>query len=92
MAHTIKNKAHLLHRVRRLKGQVEAIERALDQEADCGTVFQQISACRGAIGGLMSEIIEGHIRMHIVPAGTPDDSEQAAAAQQLIDVLKTYLK
>jgi DNA-binding FrmR family transcriptional regulator len=92
MAHIIRDKKKLLNRVRRIRGQVEAVERALDQEQDCFTILQTIAACHGAMNSLMAEIIEGHIRFHVVnPDGQPT-SEQAKAAQELIDVVKTFLK
>jgi DNA-binding FrmR family transcriptional regulator len=92
MAHTEKEKKKLLSRVRRIRGQVEALERALAADADCAAVLQQIAACRGAMGSLMSEVVEGHIRFHVVsPEDWPNDTK-AVAAQELIDVLKTYLR
>src|SRR5580700_4912164 len=66
MAHTIEEKKKLLNRVRRIRGQVEAIDRALDQEGECSDVLHNISACRGAMDALMAEVIEGHIRFHIL--------------------------
>jgi DNA-binding FrmR family transcriptional regulator len=92
MAHTIRDKAKLLNRVRRIRGQVEAIERALDEEQDCSELLQTIAACRGAINGLMGEVIEGHIRYHVINPDAKPSSPQAAAAQQLMDVVRTYLK
>jgi DNA-binding FrmR family transcriptional regulator len=58
MTHTIREKAKLLNRVRRIRGQVEAIERALEQEIGCADVMQLIAAVRGAMGGLMAEVME----------------------------------
>jgi DNA-binding FrmR family transcriptional regulator len=92
MAHTIRDKEKLLNRVRRIRGQIDAIERALDQEWDCSSILQTIAACRGAINGLMAEIIEGHMRYHVLDPDRQPTSEQAKAAQELIDVVKTYLK
>ena len=66
MAHTLEEKKRLLNRVRRIMGQVAAIEKALDQEAECSDVLHNISACRGAMDALMAEVIEGHIRFHIL--------------------------
>jgi DNA-binding FrmR family transcriptional regulator len=87
MAHTIREKTKLVNRVRRVRGQVEAVERALEDEADCGDVLRLIAACRGAMDALMAEVIEGHVREHLVPApGSPE------AGEQLIDVLRAYLK
>lgn len=91
MAHTIADKKKLLNRVRRIRGQVEAIERDLDRDADCGETLHAISACRGAMDALMAEVIEGHIRFHIFDGHAPTGA-QSAAAEDLIDALKTYLR
>jgi DNA-binding FrmR family transcriptional regulator len=92
MAHTVRDKNRLLNRVRRIRGQVDAIERALAEEQDCSDLLRTIAACRGAINGLMGEVIEGHIRYHVVDPDVKPASRQAAAAQQLMDVVKSYLK
>jgi FrmR/RcnR family transcriptional regulator, repressor of frmRAB operon len=92
MAHTITDKKKLLSRIRRIQGQVEALGRAVDSEQECSAILQLIAACRGAIGGLMSEVIEEHIQFHVV---NPDDKPTAAqivAAREVIDVLRSYLK
>ncbi len=92
MAHTIDEKKSLLNRVRRIRGQVEAIERALDQEAECSDVLHNISACRGAMDALMAEVIEGHIRFHVLDPKRKPTTEQTQAADDLIHALKAYLK
>ena len=92
MSHTLRDKKKLLNRVRRIRGQVEAIERALNEERDASAILHTIAACRGAMTSLMSEVIEGHIRFHVVNPDIRPTSEQAKATQQLIDVLRTYLK
>jgi DNA-binding FrmR family transcriptional regulator len=92
MAHTVRDKDKLLNRIRRIKGQVEAIERGLEQEHECWDLLQTITACRGAINGLMGEVIEGHIRYHVCDPDSKPTSRQAIATQQLMDVVKTYLK
>ncbi len=91
MPHTIEEKKKLLNRVRRIMGQVAAIEKALDQEAECSDVLHNISACRGAMDALMAEVIEGHIRHHIL---APDEAtdEQTQAADDLVSALRAYLK
>ena len=65
MPHTIKEKKQLLTRVRRIKGQADALETALEQGGDCSAILQQIAAIRGAVNGLMAEVLEGHIREHL---------------------------
>jgi DNA-binding FrmR family transcriptional regulator len=92
MAHTVEEKKRLLNRVRRIKGQVSAIEKSLDQEGECAEVLHNISACRGAMDALMAEVIEGHIRFHILPAGEHVTDEQARAADDLVTALRSYLK
>lgn len=94
MAHTAKDKKKLIDRVRRIRGQIDAIEKALDEEKDCSSVLHHIAGCRGAMNGLMAEVVEGHIRSHILPnANDPEDKHaQAQAAEELIELVKSYLK
>jgi len=90
MPHTIRNKKPLLMRVRRIKGQVEALEKALDQESECAAVLQQIAAVRGAVDGLMAEVVEGHLREHVVAKSSPHRQQEDLEA--VIQVLRSYLK
>jgi len=92
MAHTARDKEKLLVRVRRIRGQVEAIERALSGEHECSEVLQLVAASRGALNGLMAELVEGHIWFHVLDPNRAKDSAQAAAAEELIDIVKAYLK
>ncbi|MHB1155840.1 MAG: metal/formaldehyde-sensitive transcriptional repressor [Phycisphaerales bacterium] len=90
--HTERDANRLLARVRRIKGQVEAIEHGLASRHPCGGILQQIAACRGAINGLMSVIIEGHIREHVLDPHQSISAQRTQAAEELIDVVKAYLK
>jgi FrmR/RcnR family transcriptional regulator, repressor of frmRAB operon len=92
VSHTIREKTKLLNRVRRIRGQIEAVERALDQEIGCADVLQLIAAARGAINGLMGEVIEDHVRMHLMDPATDPTAEAAHAAEELIEVVRSYLK
>jgi FrmR/RcnR family transcriptional regulator, repressor of frmRAB operon len=92
MTHTIRDKQRLLSRVRRIRGQVEAIERALDDEAGCEKVMHLISAVRGATNGLMAEVVEDHVRTHLVDEDRHPHALNAEAAAALIDVVRTYLR
>jgi DNA-binding FrmR family transcriptional regulator len=89
MAHTIRNKTKLLQRARRIRGQVEALERALEQEHECGDVLRLIAAGRGAMDSLMAEVMEGHIRDHAL-SGTV--AKRSAAAEELIEIVRAYLR
>jgi DNA-binding FrmR family transcriptional regulator len=92
LAHIIRDKTKLLNRVRRIRGQVEGVERLLEEGAECAHILRTIAACRGAIVALMAEVIEGHIRFHVVDPDHHPTSERAKAAQELIDVIKMYMK
>lgn len=92
MSHTIKEKTKLLARVRRLKGQMEAVERALEAEVECGEVLQLLASVRGALNGLTVELIEDHIVHHVVDPNNEPDATKAKGAADLIDVVRTYLK
>lgn len=92
MTHTIREKQRLLARVRRLRGQVEAIERALETEAECEKVMHLLAAVRGAVTGVMAEVVEEHVRTHLVDRETYPDALNADAVEQLLDVVRTYLK
>lgn len=92
MSHTIKNKAKLLNRVRRIRGQVEALERAIEAERSGDEVLHQIAAARGAMNGLMVEVLEGHIREHVANPEIADAGARTAAADELIDVIRAYMK
>jgi DNA-binding FrmR family transcriptional regulator len=90
MSHTIREKTKLRARVRRIRGQVEAVERALDEEIGCADVLQLIASVRGAVNGLMAEVMEDHIRMHVLDPTS--GTERARGAGELIDVVRAYLK
>lgn len=92
MAHTIRDKKKLINRVKRIRGQIEGIEKSLEDEKDCSLILQTIAACRGAINSLMAEVLEGHIRFHVVDPDLNPTSEQSKASQEIIDLVKTYLK
>jgi DNA-binding FrmR family transcriptional regulator len=88
MGHTLENKKPLLNRVRRLQGQLGSLEKALDTGTECGAILQQIAAVRGAVNGLMVEVLEGHLRGHLVPLKSGDDGD----LDDVIAVLRSYLK
>lgn len=92
MGHVAKEKIKLLNRLKRMRGQIEAMERAVDADDECATVLQQATACRGALDGFIAEVIEDHIREHMVDPKAGLDSPQALAAEELIEVVHQYLK
>ena len=90
MSHTKREKLKLLNRVRRVRGQVEAVERALEEEQGCTAVLHLITAARGALNSLMTEVIEDHIRLHLVD--TARGTERARGAEELIEAVQSYLR
>jgi FrmR/RcnR family transcriptional regulator, repressor of frmRAB operon len=89
---TTREKTKMIHRVRRIRGQVEAIERALEQELSCSDMLRLIASARGAIGGLMAEVLEDYIRTQVVDPLQELDSAHVLAAEELIEVVQCYLK
>ena len=92
MSHTINDKQKLILRAKRIQGQVEALVRALTEERDCSEVLQVMSAARGAMNSLRAELLEGHIRSHVLNGKQRPTSQQVAAADEVIDMVKSYLK
>jgi DNA-binding FrmR family transcriptional regulator len=90
MAHTIRDKTKLLARVSRLKGQLDAFAKGIESDQDCYQVMQLLSSCRGALNGLMGEMVEGHIREHIVESANKKDA--AESGEDLIEIMKSFWK
>jgi DNA-binding FrmR family transcriptional regulator len=82
----------LLNRVRRLRGQVEAIERALETESPCADILHLLAATRGAMSGLMAEVLEDHVREHVASPTGLSDAARAQGADELVEVIRAYLK
>ena len=91
MAHTVRDKKKLLNRVKRIAGQIDALTQALEGEHECGEVLRLIASTRGAMNGLMAEVLEGHLRAHAFSKTVPG-SKDAEAAEDVIDVVRAYLK
>jgi len=92
MSHVSKEKHKLVKRLRRLRGQIEAIERAVENDQECVGVLQQATACRGAMDGFIAEVIEDHIREHMIDRTTSANDPRTEAADELIDIIHMYLK
>lgn len=84
MPNNPEDKKRVLTRVRRIRGQCDALERALEGGEACGPILQQIAAVRGAINGLMAEVLEAHVRDEF---GAGD-----ARGQELLALVRSYLK
>ena len=92
MGHVAREKAKLLNRLKRLRGQVEAIERKVEADDECVAVLQQATACRGALDGFIAQVIEDHIREHMIDPTVGAGSREGLAAEELIEIIHQYLK
>ena len=90
MSHLGLGSPKLVSRLRRIKGQIEGVERALESEADCGEIMRQLASIRGAMTGLTREVMEVHLREHVVAA--PTAGERESGAEEMIQILKSYMK
>ena len=91
MTHVAKEKTKLLNRLRRIRGQLEAIERAVESDGECARVLQQATSCRGAMDGFIAEVIEDHIREHMIDPTAPPDDPRVQAAEELVAIVHSYL-
>jgi DNA-binding FrmR family transcriptional regulator len=91
MAHILRAKKPLLTRVRRIQGQAQALERAIDADDECLAVLQQIAALRGAVNGLMAEVLDGHLREHLGAHGL-SEAQRTEEVEAVAAVLRSYLK
>ena len=92
MAHVFEDRKRITSRIRRIKGQLEAVERSMEEGKDCFSVLQTLSACRGGLNGLMGELIEGHVKGHVMNNPSNPTTKQDKEALALIKLLKTYWK
>lgn len=88
MSHASKSKIELLNRTKKVIGQLESVLRALDADEPCAEALQRLAAARGAINGLMGELMEDHIRNHM-PRNSKSSEE---AADDVIQIVRSYLK
>jgi DNA-binding FrmR family transcriptional regulator len=91
MSTVAKEKQKLVARIRRIRGQVDAIERSLSSDDDCADVLMLLANVRGGINSLMAEVLEDHIRLHMM---NPDKKQMPSTevAEDLIDLVRAYLK
>ncbi|QCI94817.1 metal/formaldehyde-sensitive transcriptional repressor [Novosphingobium sp. EMRT-2] len=92
MSHVAEEKQKLLNRLKRLRGQIDALERAVDGDVECARVLQQATACRGALEGFIAEVIEDHIREHMIEPDLPVSDPKVQAAEELVAIIRAYLR
>ena len=88
----LEEREKLRNRIRRIRGQLNAVEKALTANEGCSAALHSLTACRGAMDSLLYEIIEEHIRFHIIDPATQPSTGQAEATQDLLDALHAYLR
>jgi DNA-binding FrmR family transcriptional regulator len=90
--HTVRERDKLIARVRRIRGQVEAVEKSISHGDECSKVLTTVAACRGALTALTAEILEDHIRFHVMDPEAKASSKRALAGEELIDVVRAFLR
>ena len=91
MGHLSENREKIVARIRRIAGQVAAVERSVTADAPCADTLHLVAAVRGAVAGLMQELVEDHLRAHVVGA-TLTQQERNAGADELATLLRRYSK
>jgi DNA-binding FrmR family transcriptional regulator len=92
MTHLVRDRQKLLNRVKRIRGQVDSIEQGILEAKDSSALLHNIAGLQGALAGLMAQVIESHIRYHVADPSEPLTSERSRATEELIDVIRTYLR
>lgn len=92
MSHITANQKELIVRINRIQGQLEGIKDAVTEDRECAAILQQVAACRGAVNSLMAEIVEGEIRFHVLSPNAKANSSEAKAADELVEILRRYIK
>lgn len=91
MPHSPEEKKRALVRVRRIRGQLDSLERALLEGAECAPVLQQLAAVRGAINGLMASVLESHLREEFTQLGEASDTPQKSI-DDVVSLVRSYLR
>ncbi len=92
MPRTIEEKRRVLVRVRRVRGQIDSLERALEEGAECGPILQQIAAVRGAINGLMAGVLESHLREEFTHLTEVNSASQQQSIDEVVSLVRSYLR
>lgn len=90
MSHISRHRDKLITRVRRIKGQIEGIERALEAETSCAEVLRQLASIRGAMSGLTAEVMEDHLREHVI--APTSQATRRRGGEEMIEVIRAYMK
>jgi DNA-binding FrmR family transcriptional regulator len=90
MSHVTPHRKKILARVRRIGGQVGALEKSLQADIDCAAVLTQIAAVRGAVQGLMMEVLDDHLREHV--AGEPNRKQRTRELAAVAALMRTYVR
>lgn len=94
MPYEAEEKKRALTRLKRIKGQAEALEKAISAGTDCGKLLQQIAALRGAANGLMADVLDSHLRETFIPAKSKKlkNIDVEKEIKTVTTIMRTYLK
>lgn len=88
VAHTKQDRKKIISRINRLKGQLDSTARLLERDADCYKVLQVLSSCRGALNGLMGDLVDGHIETHVVKAKNKRSATKGG--REVTEILRSF--
>jgi DNA-binding FrmR family transcriptional regulator len=91
MPHSVEEKKRVLTRIRRLRGQIDALETALESGAECAPILQQLAAVRGAVNGVMAGVLESHLREELTQLGSATETQQASI-DEVVSLVRTYFR
>lgn len=91
MPYSPREKKQALTRARRIRGQVAALEQAIEGGAECAAVLQQLAAVRGAVNGLMAAVLESYLREEFPQNEVRSDS-QKKSIDETISIVRSYLR
>ncbi|MCB1559883.1 MAG: metal-sensing transcriptional repressor [Xanthomonadales bacterium] len=92
MPHSPEEKKRAITRLRRIRGQTDALQRAIEEGLECPAVLQQIAAIRGAVNGLMADVLESHLREGLFDPSKRRQIDQAAELDTTLDLIRRYLR
>lgn len=84
-------KKKILHRIRRINGQVDAVGRMIERDEYCVDILMQISAANGALAKVGQMVLENHLKTCVTSAMQNDDeADRQQKLEELIKIFRRY--
>ena len=92
MPHLITDKKKLVARMRRIRGQIESIERAIESDTECQQILETLASVRGALMGVMSALMESHLLNHVLDSNSKLADQHSRVAKEMVRIVKAFTK